>query len=39
MCEIQSTKVFLSGFNALYTFSHLWNKVKLKKKTSENEER
>jgi hypothetical protein len=31
MCEIQSTEVSLSGFNALYTFSHLWNKLKLKK--------
>ena len=31
MCEIQSTEVFLSGFNALYTFSHLLDKVKLKK--------
>jgi hypothetical protein len=39
MCEIQSSEVFLSGFNALYTFSHLLNKVKLNKKPSENEER
>jgi hypothetical protein len=35
--EIQSTEVFLSGFNALCTFSHLLHEVKLKKR-SENEE-
>jgi hypothetical protein len=39
MCEIQSREVFLSGFNALNAFSHLLNKVKLKKNPSENEER
>jgi hypothetical protein len=32
MCEIQSTEVFLSGFNALYTFSHLLNEIELKKR-------
>ena len=31
MCEIQLSEVFLSGFNALNAFSHLLNKVKLKK--------
>jgi hypothetical protein len=39
LCEIQSTEVFLSGFNALCTFSYLLHEVKLKKKRSENEER
>jgi hypothetical protein len=39
LCEIQSTEVFLSGFNALCTFSHLLHEVKFKKKRSENEER
>ena len=39
MCEIPSSEVFLSGFNALNAFSHLLNKVRLKKHPSENEER
>jgi hypothetical protein len=30
MCEIQWTEVFLSGFNALYTFSHLLNEIESK---------
>ena len=37
--EIQSTEVFLSGFNALCTFSHLLHEVTFKKNESENEER
>ena len=31
LCEIQSNEVFLSGFIALCTFSHLLHEVKLKK--------
>ena len=37
--EMQSTEVYLSGFNALCTFSHLLHEVKFIKKRSENEER
>ena len=36
LCEFQSTEVFLSGFNALCTFSHLLYEVK---KTKQNEEK
>jgi hypothetical protein len=32
LCEIQSTEVFLSGYNTLCTFSHLLHEVKYKKK-------
>ena len=40
LCEFQSTEVFLSGFNALCTFSHLLYEVKKNKtKRRENEER
>jgi len=39
LCKIQSTEVYLSGFNALCAFSHLLHEVKDKKKRSKNEER